>query len=58
MGEALFFAALATGDTHKAADALDKIRAAQGETAIVGNLDGLFKLAQIDFAAPKSYSPI
>ena len=49
VGEALFFAALATGDTAKAGDALDKIRAAQGQTEIVGNLDGLFKLSQIDF---------
>ena len=33
---------------HKAADALDQIRSAQGETEIVGNLEGLFQLAQID----------
>jgi putative PEP-CTERM system TPR-repeat lipoprotein len=50
VGEALFFAALATGDTAKAGDALDKIRAAQGNTEIVQNLEGLYKLAQIDFA--------
>ena len=49
VGEALFFAALATGDMAKAGDALDRIRAAQGQTEIVGNLEGLFKLAQIDF---------
>lgn len=49
VGEALFFAALATGDTAKAGDALAKVRAAQGQTEVVGNLDGLFKLAQIDF---------
>jgi len=54
VGEALFFAALATGDIAKAGDALDKIRAAQGQTEIVGNLDGLFKLAQIDFPGAKS----
>lgn len=54
VGEALFFAALATGDIAKAGDALDKIRAAQGPTEIVGNLDGLFKLAQIDFPGAKS----
>ncbi|WP_158258191.1 XrtA/PEP-CTERM system TPR-repeat protein PrsT [Rhodopila globiformis] len=48
VGEALFFAALATGDTSKASDALAKIRAAQGETDVVGNLEGLFKLAQLD----------
>lgn len=48
VGEALFFATLATGDLKKTADALDKIRAAQGETALVGNLEGLLKLAQLD----------
>ncbi len=54
VGEALFFAALATGDTGKAAEALAKIRAAQGSTEVVDNLEGLFKLAQIDFAGAKS----
>jgi len=54
VGEALFFAALATGDTTKASAALDKIRAAQGQTEIVGNLEGLFKLAQIDFPGAKA----
>jgi putative PEP-CTERM system TPR-repeat lipoprotein len=54
VGEALFFAALATGDTAKAGDALAKIRTAQGETEIVGNLEGLFKLAQIDFPGAKT----
>ena len=43
VGEALFFAALATGDLHKAADAIEKIRAAQGDTPVVQNLDGLLK---------------
>lgn len=54
VGEALFFAALATGDTSKAADALAKIKAAEGSTDVVGNLDGLFKLAQIDFPGAKA----
>jgi cellulose synthase operon protein C len=54
VGEALFFAALATGDMTKAGDALTRIRAAQGQTEIVGNLDGLFKLAQIDFPGAKT----
>jgi putative PEP-CTERM system TPR-repeat lipoprotein len=54
VGEALFFAALATGDTAKAGDALARIRAAQGQTEIVSNLDGLFKLAQIDFPGAKA----
>ncbi len=48
VGEALFFAALATGDLNKASDALTKIKAAQGDTEVVQNLYGLFKLAQID----------
>ena len=54
VSEALFFAALATGDTNKASEALDKIRAAQGQTEVVGNLEGLFKLAQIDFPGAKA----
>jgi putative PEP-CTERM system TPR-repeat lipoprotein len=54
VGEALFFAALATGDMDKASDALTKVRAAQGQTEIVGNLEGLLKLAQIDFAGAKT----
>ena len=53
VSEALFFAALATGDSKKAGDALAKIRAAQGDTDVVGNLDGLFKLAEIDFAGAR-----
>jgi putative PEP-CTERM system TPR-repeat lipoprotein len=48
VAEALFFAALATGDLNKAADAIDKARAAQGETPVVGNLEGLLKMAQLD----------
>ncbi len=54
IGEALFFAALATGDTAKAGDALDKIRAAQGDTEVVQNLDGLYKLARLDFAGAQT----
>jgi putative PEP-CTERM system TPR-repeat lipoprotein len=48
VGEALFFAALATGDLKNAADAVEKVRAAQGDTPVVENLDGLLKLAQLD----------
>ena len=48
VAEALFFAALASGNTEKAADALTRIRTAQGETETVGNLEGLFKLSQLD----------
>jgi putative PEP-CTERM system TPR-repeat lipoprotein len=54
VGEALFFAALATGDTTKAGDVLTRIRTAQGQTEVVGNLEGLFKLAQIDFPGAKA----
>ncbi len=54
VGEALFFAALATGDTAKAADALAKIRAAEGDTEVVGNLEGLYKLSQIDLAGARA----
>jgi putative PEP-CTERM system TPR-repeat lipoprotein len=54
IGEALFFAALATGDTAKAGDALEKIRAAQGQTEIVESLQGLYKLAQIDFVGART----
>ncbi|HET6306110.1 MAG TPA: XrtA/PEP-CTERM system TPR-repeat protein PrsT, partial [Rhodopila sp.] len=54
VSEALFFAALATGDTAKAADALAKIKAVQGDTEVVGNLEGLFRLAQIDFPGAKA----
>jgi cellulose synthase operon protein C len=54
VGEALFFAALATGDTAKAGVALDKIRAAQGGSEIVVNLEGLYKLAQLDFVGAQA----
>ena len=54
VGEALFFAALATGDNAKAADALAKIHAAEGDTASVDNLDGLLKLSEIDFSGAKA----
>ena len=48
VGPALFFAELATGDMGRASAAVDKIRAIQGETPIVRNLEGLLKLAQLD----------
>ena len=54
VGEALFYAALATGNMTNATDALAKVRAAQGETAAVGNLEGLLKLAQLDFPGAKA----
>lgn len=51
VGEALFFAALATGDMKKASDALAKVQAAQGNTAVVQNLKGLLQLAELDMPA-------
>ncbi len=48
VSEALFFAALATGDPKKAEEALNKIRTAQGDNEITGNLEGLYKLAMVD----------
>jgi cellulose synthase operon protein C len=53
VGDALFFAALATGDLDKAADALAKIKAAQGDTPSVANLDGLLKLSQLNLPAAR-----
>lgn len=49
VGEALFFASLATGDPKRVDEALEKIEAAQGHTEITKNLRGLYKLAMIDF---------
>ena len=57
VAEALFFAALATGDLNKAAEAIDKARTAQGETPVVGNLEGLLKLAQLDIAGAEATVP-
>lgn len=54
VGEALFYAALGTGDPNKAGEALGKIKAVQGDTDIVGNLEGMYKLSQIDFAGAKA----
>lgn len=54
VSEALFFAALATGDMSKAKDALDKIRKADGQADVVGNLEGLYKMAQIDLIGARA----
>ena len=48
VGEALFFASLASGDMEKAQDALDKVKAMQGDTEITGNLEGLLHLAKTE----------
>jgi len=59
VGEALFFAALATGDTVKAADALSKVKAAEGDTPVVANLGGLLQLSNLDVAdARKTFTAI
>ncbi len=48
VGQTLFFASMAAGDLKKTALVLEKIKAAEGDTDIVRNLEGLFKLAQLD----------
>jgi putative PEP-CTERM system TPR-repeat lipoprotein len=48
VGEALFFASLASGDMEKATDALAKVKAAQGDTQVTGNLEGLLHLAKTE----------
>ncbi len=59
VGEALFFAALATGDKDKAADALAKVKAAEGDTPVVANLEGLLQLSNLDVAgARKTFTAI
>jgi cellulose synthase operon protein C len=50
VGEALFFASLASGDMDKAADALAKVKAAQGDNEVTGNLEGLLHLAKTELA--------
>ena len=50
MGEALFLASLKTGDVARAADALAKVQAAQGDTPAVRNMQGLLQMARLDVA--------
>jgi len=50
VGEALFFASLASGDMDKAAEALAKVKTMQGDTEVTGNLEGLLLLAKTDLA--------
>ncbi len=54
VGEALFLAAMKTGDMDKAAAALKKIQAAQGETPVVRNLEGLLQLARLQLPQAKA----
>ena len=49
VGEALFFAALATGDMNNASAAIEKVRTAQGDTPSVENLEALLTMAQLNF---------
>ena len=48
VGETLFFAAMATGNLDRTAEILAKIKTAQGDTEVVRNLEGLFKMAKLD----------
>lgn len=48
VSESLFFAALATGDLNNASKVLEKIHAAQGDTPVYANLQGLLKLAELN----------
>jgi putative PEP-CTERM system TPR-repeat lipoprotein len=54
VGEALFFASLASGEMDKAADALNKVKAAQGDNEVTGNLEGLLHLARTEL--PEAHS--
>ncbi len=47
-GETLVVAAISAGEMDKAALALDKLRKAQGESEVVGNLAALVKMGQLD----------
>jgi putative PEP-CTERM system TPR-repeat lipoprotein len=59
VGEALFFAALATGDMDKAAAAFAKVKAAEGDTPVVANLGGLLQLSNLDAAgAHKTFAAL
>ncbi len=54
VAEALFSASLRTGDNAKAAAALTKIQAAQGDTPLVQNLDGLLKISRFDLPGART----
>jgi cellulose synthase operon protein C len=53
VGQALFFATLATGDLAKAGEALARIRAAEGETVTVQYLDAVLKIIQFDLGGAR-----
>lgn len=50
VGQAYFFAAMATGDVAKARAALAKVQSLQGDSASVQNLAGLLQLSQLDLS--------
>ena len=54
VAEALFLAAIKTGDPDKATAALAEIRGAQGDTPLVQNLDGLLKLTRLDLPSART----
>lgn len=54
IAEALFVATLKTGDSAKEDATLAKIRAAQGDTPLVQNLDGLLKLTRLNVAGART----
>ena len=54
VGEALFFASLASGDMDKAQEALDKVKAMQGDYQITGNLEGLLHIARTELPEAKA----
>ncbi len=49
----LFFADLATGDLKRTADTFEKIKAAQGDTPLVRDLQGQLQLSQLDMAGAR-----
>ncbi|HEX4259553.1 MAG TPA: XrtA/PEP-CTERM system TPR-repeat protein PrsT [Acetobacteraceae bacterium] len=53
-GQALVFAELASGKTDAATAALARLRAAQGNTPAIGNLDGMLKLAELDLPGART----
>jgi len=54
VGEALFFATLATGDLDKAGLVIKQLREVQGDTPVVQNLDGLLLLARLNLDAARA----
>ena len=53
-GQALVFAQLASGQVDAASASLAKLRQTQGDTAEIGNLTGMVKLAELDLPAART----